>query len=99
MSILTFYLKLSPSTVFRRLVHGSMFLVGGAAIASSLLWTLSCMPVSLHWNLVAIITGTFNDRCKRLWDVQYACVGLNMVTDLWVWALPIPMILSTSSYI
>ncbi|KAF7560434.1 hypothetical protein G7046_g3723 [Stylonectria norvegica] len=87
LSILTFYLRISPDRIFRRAVYGLIGLVIAYTLASILLLIFQCQPVSAGW-----------DR-----SVEGTCIGYvapmmilgvsNIVVDIVILCLPIKVVL------
>lgn len=86
-SLLFFYLKLSHLKWFRVAVYASMFLVVGYNIALVFPLIFTCKPVQKNFD-VFIINGTCLDRTP----IYMATAVLNMVTDILLLVLPLPMI-------
>jgi hypothetical protein len=88
-SLLFFYLKLSYLRWFRACVYASMFLVVGYNIALLGPLVFPCTPVKRTWD-ITIIEGSCIDRTP----VYMATAVLNMITDIILLVLPIPMVVS-----
>jgi hypothetical protein len=87
-SLLLVYLKLSPLRWWRICIFASMFLVVGYNIALMLPLIFACKPFMKTWD-VSIIEGSCIDRTP----VFMATAVMNMVTDILLLVLPIPMVL------
>ncbi|KAF3004843.1 hypothetical protein E8E13_004733 [Curvularia kusanoi] len=86
-SLLFFYLKLSPLRWFRMAVYASMFLVVGYNIALVFPLIFTCTPVKKNFD-VFVTDGSCLDRTP----IYMATAVLNMITDVLLLALPLPMI-------
>jgi hypothetical protein len=87
LSLLLFYLQISPATAFRMAVIGLVVVVIGYSLASAFVVVFSCYPVSKSWD-ITIIGG----YCVNLPVFYIANLSLNSVTDFAVLILPIPML-------
>ncbi|KAH7312078.1 hypothetical protein BKA65DRAFT_542940 [Rhexocercosporidium sp. MPI-PUGE-AT-0058] len=85
LSYLAFYLRLSPSKKFRAIVYIFMVLVSAYAIGSSVASCLMCVPLSKLWHPDA--PGT----CFDIAAYQLSATAINMVFDIVVFVLPIPV--------
>ncbi|KAF2123687.1 hypothetical protein P153DRAFT_303557 [Dothidotthia symphoricarpi CBS 119687] len=87
LSLLFFYLKLSHLRWFRLCVYGSMFVVVGYNIAIVFPLVFSCTPFMKGYD-ITITEGYCLDRTP----LYMATAVLNMITDILILVLPIPMI-------
>ncbi|KAF1844010.1 uncharacterized protein K460DRAFT_155831 [Cucurbitaria berberidis CBS 394.84] len=88
-SLLFFYLKLSHLRWFRLCVYANMFLVVGYNIALVFPLIFTCTPFMKTFD-VTITEGT----CINRTPLYMATAVLNMLTDVALLVLPIPMIVS-----
>lgn len=75
-----------PEKRFKRLVAGSLGLVGAYWVASLLTIALLCRPVGRNWDT------TRTDTCGDVRSLELFSAVFNMVLDLWVVFLPLPTI-------
>jgi len=87
LSLLLFYLQVSPMPKFRLAVYSLIFVVVGYSIASVFVVIFSCFPVAKSWD-VTITTGF----CLNLPVFYITNLSLNSATDIAVLILPIPML-------
>ncbi|KAF2026714.1 hypothetical protein EK21DRAFT_73583 [Setomelanomma holmii] len=88
-SLLFFYLKLSHLRWFRLCIFASMFLVVGYNIALMLPLIFACKPFMRTWDLT-ITEGSCIDRTL----VYMATAVLNIIADIILLILPIPVIVN-----
>jgi hypothetical protein len=87
LSLLFFYLRLSHIRWFRLCVYASMFSVVGYNVALIFPLIFACTPIRRNWD-VTITEGSCID-----WTPLYmATAVLNMITDILLLVLPIPMV-------
>lgn len=86
-SLLFTYLRLSRLRWFRLCVYANMFIVVGYNIALVFPLIFTCRPFMKNWD-VTILEGT----CINRTPIYMATAVLNMVTDIVLLVLPIPMI-------
>lgn len=86
-SLLFFYLKLSPMKWFRMCVYASMFIVVGYNIGIVFPLIFACRPLKRNFD-VTITEG----YCINRTPLYIATAVLNIVTDIMLLILPIPMI-------
>ncbi|KAK1147820.1 hypothetical protein N8T08_000333 [Aspergillus melleus] len=91
MSLLWFFLRLDQRQWMRWSVFFVMFIVVGLSFASAIGSIVSCTPPSKFWD----VTGKKPGHCMSAGPQQdfYEVNGiLNIVTDILIWLLPIPML-------
>ncbi|KAH7095342.1 hypothetical protein FB567DRAFT_601183 [Paraphoma chrysanthemicola] len=86
-SLLFFYLKLSHLRWFKLCIYASMFLVIGYNFALMLPLIFACRPFMRAWD-ITITEGSCIDRTP----IYMATAVLNIITDILLLVLPIPMI-------
>jgi len=87
LSLLLFYLQISPDRGFRIAVYGLAMVVVGYSLASALVVVFSCSPVSKNWDI------TIRDGyCVNLPAFYIVNLSLNSATDIAVLLLPIPLL-------
>jgi len=87
LSLLLFYLQLSPERKFRLLVYALIFVVTSYSIASVFVVIFSCFPVAKSWD-----TTVAGGYCINLPVFYVANLSLNSATDIAVLILPFPML-------
>jgi hypothetical protein len=87
LSLLFFYLRLSCLRWFRLCVYASMFLVVGYNIALVFPLMFACTPIKRNWD-ITITEGSCIDRTL----LYMASAVLNILNDLLLLVLPIPMV-------
>lgn len=86
-SLILFYLKLSPQKRWKWSVYGAFFLVVGYNTAIFFAVIFGCRPIQKHWTVG--IEGT----CINRPALYIATAGLGILSDLVLLVLPMPMIL------
>lgn len=86
-SILLFLLRLFPVASFRPLAYVTMFIVVGNYIPTAIISIVSCNPPSKTWD-VTVMTGSCIDKAA----FYVASSGINVITDIMIFALPLPTI-------
>ncbi|KAF1940627.1 hypothetical protein EJ02DRAFT_435494 [Clathrospora elynae] len=87
LSLLLFYLTLSHLRWFKLCVYASMFLVVGYNIALVFPLIFACTPFKRNWDIT-----TTDGSCIDRTPLYMATAVLNMITDILLLVLPIPMI-------
>ncbi|EMD96464.1 hypothetical protein COCC4DRAFT_204728 [Bipolaris maydis ATCC 48331] len=87
LSLLLLYLRLSPLRWFRICVYGGILLVIGYSIALFFPLIFACTPFKRVWD-ITITEGS----CINRTPLYMATAVLNMVTDIYLLVLPIPMV-------
>ncbi|KAH7119403.1 hypothetical protein B0J13DRAFT_194164 [Dactylonectria estremocensis] len=90
LSLLALYLRIPPSRRFRAVVYLLMAIVVGYSFSAVLVAIFQCRPVEMPWD-VTITDGSCIDRIAYF----VATLALNVTTDLFMLALPIPMLWKT----
>lgn len=86
-SILLLYLKLGPIRWFHVAVYITMFIVIGANFALIFAFIFACTPVKRGWD-ITITEGSCINRAA----LYIATAVLNMITDILLLLLPIPIV-------
>ncbi|KAF1952215.1 hypothetical protein CC80DRAFT_495554 [Byssothecium circinans] len=89
MSLLILYLKLSPVRLFRLAVYVAMFINFGATIGIMFPLIFACNPVKRNFD-IRIKEGSCIDRAALF----IATAVLNMVIDIILLFLPVPMVIN-----
>ncbi|KAL4965195.1 uncharacterized protein BDV14DRAFT_200185 [Aspergillus stella-maris] len=90
-SLLLFYLRLDPRRWMKYTVYGLLVIVIDLSIASVCILAFSCFPPSKFWDL----SVDASDHCMDAGRQQtfYEANGvLNIVTDICIYIVPIPML-------
>ncbi|KAJ5933975.1 hypothetical protein N7454_006304 [Penicillium verhagenii] len=86
LAILSLYYRIFSTVVFRRVVIGTAVFVVLWLAAMEIGLGLQCIPVQKAWD--ASIEGT----CLNLVAFSYFTNITNLITDIWVFLLPLPII-------
>lgn len=82
-SILLFYLRLSPYQYFRIAVYGLMFITTSSSVVCAFQFLFDCNPMTKVWEIT--ITGGSCIEYGKLWTVTAV---INSVTDILMILLP-----------
>jgi hypothetical protein len=88
-SILLFYLRIFPQTWFRYACFATMAACVGYGIAFLLVSVFQCQPIDLAWNHW---DGEHVGKCNDINAQGWTSAALNVVLDVVVLALPMPVI-------
>lgn len=88
LSLLTFYLHLSPQKWFRMAVWGSIGVVSVYTIVITLMMFFQCNPIRKSFDFS--VTG---GSCTDAGILYMATAVSNIITDVILFLLPIPMVL------
>ncbi|KAF2832610.1 hypothetical protein CC86DRAFT_401372 [Ophiobolus disseminans] len=91
LSILVFYLSFATQRTFRILVHLSIVIVAAASVAMILVNALQCPKNPKIALTAAILEDKGRQHCLDLRIVFYLQAGFNMVSDLFILVLPLPL--------
>ncbi|KAJ5903625.1 hypothetical protein N7504_006008 [Penicillium tannophilum] len=86
LAILSLYYRIFSTVVFRRFVIGTAIFIVLWLAAMEIALGLQCLPVQRAWD--ASVKGT----CVDLVAFSYFTNITNLVTDIWVFLLPLPII-------
>ncbi|KAI9730127.1 MAG: hypothetical protein M1834_006120 [Cirrosporium novae-zelandiae] len=86
MALLALYLRLSSGLrgLFYKLTIGTVIFITCFSVATIITASLQCRPISYYW------TGSGDGTCINITAFFYAMGIFTIVTDLWIFALPIP---------
>lgn len=87
LSILTFYYRIFVTPLFRRIVLLSITFVALWILTITVILALQCRPIERFWDLN--VKGT----CFNLVAFSYFTNISNLATDIWIFLLPIPLIM------
>lgn len=83
LSLLAFYLRLSPSPTFRLLTYILIFISASFGISSILAAGLQCVPISMRWD------STQKGHCVNVNVFYFANAGLHILTEILIFILPV----------
>lgn len=86
LSILTFYYRVFVTPVFRKVVLATITFIALWVLTITIVLALECRPIAKFWN------PTVPGKCFNLVAFSYFTNISNLVTDLWIFLLPIPVI-------
>ena len=94
LGLLVLYLRLDQRTFMRISVYVLMFFVVAVSVAGVVFSATSCLPPSVFWKAmedpVSFATKCMDQGKQQIfWDV---CGVIVVVTDVLIWACPLPMI-------
>jgi len=92
LSILVFYLSFATQRTFRVLVHISIVIVASVSVAMILVVALQCPKDPMYALKPAILTNRGAGHCFDLRIVFYWQAAFNMVSDLVILILPLPLL-------
>ncbi|KAM0805166.1 hypothetical protein BDR22DRAFT_833752 [Usnea florida] len=86
LSILTFYYRVFITPTFRKVVLASITFIALWVLTITIVLALDCRPIAKFWK--PLTPG----KCFNLVAFSYFTNISNLVTDLWIFFLPIPVI-------
>ena len=86
LSILTFYYRVFITPAFRRVVLVTITFIALWVLTITVVLALECRPIAKFWN--PLLPG----KCFNLVAFSYFTNISNLVTDLWIFLLPLPVI-------
>lgn len=86
LSIVTFYYRIFVTHIFRRIVLATIAFVALWILTITLILALQCRPIERFWN------PHVEGKCFNLVAFSYFTNITNLVTDVWIFLLPIPLI-------
>lgn len=90
-SILALYRRIFPQRTLHLVIYATAFVLMGWAIGNSFASIFQCVPVAAQWNTA--IQGKCTD-----YGLQVLISGIiNIATDFWVLAIPIPVVLKLNA--
>ncbi|KIX04390.1 uncharacterized protein Z518_05258 [Rhinocladiella mackenziei CBS 650.93] len=89
MAILLLYWRVFPTQPFRNVVLVTLVVCVAYMLAFALATTFHCSPISYTWTSW---TGETRGRCFNFNHFAWAHAIINIVFDLWVILLPVPML-------
>jgi hypothetical protein len=84
LSLLAFYLRLSPNRSFRVLTYIIIFISASFGISSILAAGLQCIPISMLWD------ATQPGHCINIDTFYFANAGIHILTEILIYVLPLP---------
>lgn len=85
-SILYQYLRFFVHRVYRRIAQGLIIIVTSVGIAMVITSCVSCLPVRFFWD------KRIDGHCIDLMAFWFSFSSFNILTDLAVWLLPMPVL-------
>lgn len=85
-SILFFYLQINPERRFRMVVYAALAFCLASSFTAMMVFVCQCTPPSYFWTRIG------NGKCLNAYVVFLVNAIVNLATDLWVLAIPIPMV-------
>ncbi|KAH8178914.1 integral membrane protein [Sarocladium implicatum] len=85
-SLLIFYLRLSPQPWFRWAVWGTMAFIGSYSIGIVFSLIFACKPISMAWDI------RVGGECIDMAVLYIVTAAANICSDLVLFCLPIPMV-------
>ena len=89
-STLLFLHRIFPGKAFARKLQLTGLVTLAYTIVAVVFLSIQCLPLSLMWTIDPTAQGT----CFEIRDVMVGCAIMNIVTDLAIFALPIPKLWS-----
>lgn len=86
MSLLAFYIQLSPHWYFRRAIWATCGLVGCYTVVLAALMLFGCYPIRSFWDPDAALSG----RCVDNHILYIAIAVSNIVSDVALFIIPLP---------
>ncbi|KAJ5752242.1 hypothetical protein N7520_009159 [Penicillium odoratum] len=86
LAILSLYYRIFSTVVFRRFVIGTAFFVVLWLAAMEIALGLQCIPIQKAWDM------NVEGSCVNLVSFSYFTNITNLITDIWVFLLPLPII-------
>ena len=86
LAILTFYYRVFITPAFRRVVLATIAFIVLWVLTITIVLALECRPIAKFWN--PLTPG----KCFNLVAFSYFTNISNLVTDVWIFLLPIPVI-------
>lgn len=92
LSILAFYHRVFVTPAFRRVVQATLVFIALWILTITVVLSLQCRPIARFWD------PTVDGKCFNLVAFSYFTNITNLVTDLWIFCLPIPVIWGLQVY-
>lgn len=86
LGILAFYWRVFVHPVFRRLVLATAAFIVAWGIGITITLFLVCRPLRAYWD------STVEGTCLTIVTFTYFTNISNLITDIWIFLMPIPMI-------
>jgi hypothetical protein len=86
LGILAFYYRVFVHPVFRTIVLATMAFVTAWGIGITVTLFLACRPLAAYWDV--LVTG----KCLTMLTFTYFTNISNLVTDIWIFLMPVPVI-------
>jgi hypothetical protein len=86
LGILAFYWRVFVHPVFRTVVLATAAFVIAWGIGITVTLFLACRPLSAYWDVNVV------GKCLTMVNFVYFTNVSNLITDIWIFLLPVPMI-------
>jgi hypothetical protein len=86
LGILAFYYRVFVVPVFRKVVLGTSAFIIAWGIGITVTLALACRPIEAFWD--SSVTG----KCVDLLTFTYFTNISNLITDIWIFLMPVPVI-------
>ena len=90
MAIIGIFLRVFPDDTFRKICFGTLVHCGLFLVSTFIATILACVPVSDAW---IVWSGKATGLCYNNNAYWWAHSAINILTDLWILALPISQLL------
>ncbi|CAH0057509.1 unnamed protein product [Clonostachys solani] len=91
MSLLSFYLRISSQSAFRRAIWAAIAMVICYTVVIACLLLFGCRPIRANWDPRLLIAGT-SDQCVDSASIYIAIAVANIVSDVVLFTIPIPTV-------
>jgi len=86
LGILAFYYRVFVHPIFRKLVLATAAFVAAWGIGITVTLFLACRPLRSYWDV------TVPGKCLQMVNFVYFTNISNLITDIWIFLMPVPMI-------
>jgi hypothetical protein len=86
LAILAFYYRVFVLPIFRRIVIATAVFVLAWVIGITVALALVCRPIAAYWD------DRIKGKCMNIVTFTYFTNISNLITDIWIFLLPIPVI-------
>ena len=86
LSILAFYWRVFVHPLFRKIICATAAFVVAWGIGITVTLFLVCRPLQAYWDY------TVNAKCFNIVPFVYFTNISNLITDIWIFLMPVPMI-------
>lgn len=86
LSILAFYYRVFVVPLFRKIVLATAAFIIAWGVGITVTLALACRPIAAFWD------GTVKGKCLNLVTFTYFTNISNLITDIWIFLMPVPTI-------